>query len=76
MASGQLKPLLKNRPAPENGAGFSWLTVLGFAFLTFNSVMAEYSSNRDLGAVGFVALSLPDLVSLFYCLRRYSLGQV
>ena len=40
-------------------------------FLTFNSGMAVYRSNGDLGAIFFVAFSYMDLVSLFYCLRWY-----
>ncbi|KQK17880.1 uncharacterized protein LOC100830294 [Brachypodium distachyon] len=52
-------------------AEFSWLTGLGFAFLTFNSGMAIYRSNRDAGSVIFVAVSYLDLVALFACLRLY-----
>jgi len=50
---------------------FSWLTALGFVFLTFNSGMAVYRSNRDAGSVLFVAVSYLDLVALFACLRLY-----
>lgn len=52
-------------------AEFSWLTALGFAFLTFNSGMALYRSNGDAGSVIFVAVSYLDLVALFACLRLY-----
>lgn len=52
-------------------AEFSWLTALGFAFLTFNSGMAVYRSNGDAGSVIFVAVSYLDLVALFSCLRLY-----
>ncbi|CAM0910205.1 unnamed protein product [Alopecurus aequalis] len=50
---------------------FSWLTALGFAFLTFNSGMAIYRSNGDAGSILFVAVSYLDLVALFGCLRLY-----
>ncbi|KAJ4782239.1 hypothetical protein LUZ62_066496 [Rhynchospora pubera] len=50
---------------------FSWLTAMGFAFLTFNSGMAIYRSKGDAGSVAFVAISYLDLLSLFYCLRLY-----
>lgn len=49
--------------AAAGGGGFSWLTALGFAFLTFNSAMAIYRSvrptNSDAGARSrrFVAFS-------------------
>ncbi|CAN6177731.1 unnamed protein product [Urochloa humidicola] len=52
-------------------ADFSWLTVVGFAFLTFNSGMAIYRSNGDTGSVTFVVVSYLDLVALFGCLRYY-----
>jgi hypothetical protein len=52
-------------------AGFSWITALGLAFLTFNSGMAIYRSNRDAGSIIFVAVSYLDLVALFACLRVY-----
>ncbi|XP_062224624.1 uncharacterized protein LOC133923217 [Phragmites australis] len=60
-------------PAPEDreGAWPSLLTIVGFAFLTFNSAMAVYSSNRDVGTISFVVFSYLDLVLLFYFLRQY-----
>ncbi|CAN6246670.1 unnamed protein product [Urochloa humidicola] len=80
MSSEQLKlvdeALLKhpaNHPAPKKSTyhGIPVLTVIGFIFLTFNSGMAVYRSNGDLGTIFFVAFSYVDLVSLFYCLRWY-----
>ncbi|CAL4982666.1 unnamed protein product [Urochloa decumbens] len=70
---GEREPLLHAQagaPAKDRtGVGFPWLTVVGFAFLTFNSAMAIYRSRGDRGAVAFVAFSYVDLVSLFLCLR-------
>ncbi|CAL5046749.1 unnamed protein product [Urochloa decumbens] len=65
---------LENPPSPavpvarNDGErhGPSLLTMLGFAFLSFNSVMAVYRSNGDTGAITFVAFSYLDLVLLFY----------
>ncbi|KAL6888246.1 hypothetical protein ACP4OV_009272 [Aristida adscensionis] len=48
-----------------------WLTLLGFAFLTFNSVMAVYRAQGDRAAIAFVAFSYLDLLALFACLRWY-----
>lgn len=78
MASEQQKPPMAEpllEPAPEDskGAWLSPLKILGFAFLTFNSVMAVSSWNRGFGAVSFVAFSYLDLVTLFYCLRMYQM---
>jgi len=69
----QAEPLLGNAANPQTigDAGFSWLTVLVFAFLTFNLGIAIYRSEGDPAAVGFVAFSYLNLVLLFYCLRRY-----
>ncbi|XP_025811108.1 uncharacterized protein LOC112888928 [Panicum hallii] len=53
------------------GGGFSWLTALGFLFLTFNSGMAIYRSNGEAASVAFVAFSYIDLVLLFCCLRWF-----
>uniref|UniRef100_A0A0E0E361 Uncharacterized protein n=1 Tax=Oryza meridionalis TaxID=40149 RepID=A0A0E0E361_9ORYZ len=52
-------------------AEFSWLTLLGFVLLTFNSGMAIYRSDGDKYAVAFVGFSYIDLVLLFICLRLY-----
>lgn len=52
-------------------ANISWLTVLGFLFLTFNSGMAVYRSNGDTGSIIFVVVSYVDLVALFGFLRYY-----
>jgi hypothetical protein len=78
MADEQQEQLLRRppanvAPAPAGaaGIGFSWLTLLGFAFLTFNSAMAIYRSDGDPAAIGFVAFSYVDLVLLFVCLRWY-----
>ncbi|CAN6163629.1 unnamed protein product [Urochloa humidicola] len=55
----------------DGGSGFSWLTALGFGFLTFNSGMAIHRSNGDRGSVMFVGASYLDLVLLFVCLRLF-----
>jgi hypothetical protein len=47
------------------------LTVAGFLFLTFNSAMALYRSNGDVGDISFVVFSYLDLVLLFCLLRQY-----
>ncbi|CAO2037675.1 unnamed protein product [Urochloa humidicola] len=70
------KVLLKEpvkQPAQENhdGHGPSLLTVVGFVFLTFNSVMAVYRSNGDTWAISFVVFSYLDLVVLFYFLLQF-----
>lgn len=82
LAEEQREPLLRGRTAAagageadvglrEGAGGFSWLTALGFLFLTFNSGMAIYRSNGDPAAVAFVAFSYVDLVLLFCCLRWF-----
>ncbi|RCV04867.1 hypothetical protein SETIT_1G035700v2 [Setaria italica] len=56
----------------NNGDGaFPWLTLLGFGFLTFNSVMAILRAQGDRMAIAFVGFSYADLVALFACLRMY-----
>ena len=61
-----------NKSMNEGGdGGFSWLTALGFTFLTFNSGMAIYRSEGDPGSVAFVVVSYLDLVLLFLCLRLF-----
>jgi hypothetical protein len=62
-----------NQPVSENGGG-RWsalLTAAGFLFLTFNSAMALYRSNGDVGDISFVVFSYLDLVLLFCLLRQY-----
>ncbi|CAN6250861.1 unnamed protein product [Urochloa humidicola] len=54
-----------------DGSEFSWLTALGFTFLTFNSATAIYRSNGDIGAIAFVVASYLALVLLFVCLRLF-----
>ncbi|CAN6230853.1 unnamed protein product [Urochloa humidicola] len=49
----------------------SWLTLLGFFFLTFNSFTAVFRAEGDRAAIFFVAFSYVDLVLLFACLRLY-----
>ncbi|CAN6230913.1 unnamed protein product [Urochloa humidicola] len=56
-------------------SGFSWLTALGFMFLTFNSITAIYRSKGDRGAILFVVVSYLDLVLLFLCLRLFERGR-
>ncbi|KAK8461421.1 hypothetical protein SEVIR_1G036284v4 [Setaria viridis] len=58
---------LKNK----DGRCPSLLTVVGVVFLTFNSIMAVYRSNGDMGAISFVVFSYLDLVVLFYFLRQF-----
>ncbi|CAL5059461.1 unnamed protein product [Urochloa decumbens] len=60
-------------PAPQErgGHGPSMLTIVSFAFLTFNSGMAVYSWSIGLGAVWFAGFCFLDLALLFYCLRLY-----
>ena len=80
MEHGQLDRPLRDQPPPppqmdreddDGHQGLSLLTVFGFVFLTFNSVMAVYRSNRDFWAISFVVFSYLVLVLLFYCLRQY-----
>lgn len=78
MADQQREPLVAGHPAlvadapaADRDGGFSWLTMLGFAFLTFNSAMAIYRSDGDKYAIAFVGFSYIDLVLLFICLRLF-----
>jgi len=70
----QGQPLIQPPPEDSNKGG-AWppspLTIVGFAFLTFNSAMAVSSWRSGFGAVSFVAFSYLDLAMLFYCLRMY-----
>ncbi|CAD6247583.1 unnamed protein product [Miscanthus lutarioriparius] len=51
--------------------GSSWLTLVGWTFLTFNSFMALYRSGDDFWAIALVSFSYIDLVFLFCYLRWY-----
>ncbi|CAN6271937.1 unnamed protein product [Urochloa humidicola] len=64
-----------NHPAPKNQDGCwpSLVTVVGFLFLTFNSIMALYRSNGDMGVILFVVFSYVDLITLFYSLRQFEM---
>ncbi|KAJ4806934.1 hypothetical protein LUZ62_019500 [Rhynchospora pubera] len=61
-------PLAIVKPASD---GSSWLSLLGFAFLAFNSGMAVYRSRDDIWSVLFVVSSFLDLLLLFYCLKKF-----
>ncbi|RWW08663.1 hypothetical protein GW17_00027886 [Ensete ventricosum] len=50
---------------------YSWITLLSFAFLTYNSVTTAYRSIHDLWALSFVVVAYVDLLSLFWCLRQF-----
>ncbi|KAJ1689418.1 hypothetical protein LUZ63_013573 [Rhynchospora breviuscula] len=56
------------KPASDSS---SWLSLLGFAFLAFNSGMAVYRSRDDIWSVLFVVSSFLDLLLLFYCLKKF-----
>ncbi|KAF0913010.1 hypothetical protein E2562_019803 [Oryza meyeriana var. granulata] len=71
MEQGQLEQPLAHQQPPQHEMGFSLLTLIGFLFLTFNSVMALYRSDRDIPTIAFVVFSYVDLVLLFYCLRLF-----
>nr|CAB3449341.1 unnamed protein product [Digitaria exilis] len=60
-----------DQEAGNAAGGFSLLTLIGFLFLTFNSIMAILRSQGDAMAVAFVGFSYADLVALFVCLRMY-----
>ncbi|CAL4889152.1 unnamed protein product [Urochloa decumbens] len=55
----------------NGGRTFSWLTLLWFGFVTFNSIMAILRSKGDSMAMLFVGFSYADLVALFACLKMY-----
>jgi len=86
MASEQHKPSMAEtlleqgqppiQPSPEESReGGAWPappTIVGFAFLAFNSAMAVSSwRSSGFGAVCFAAFSYLDVAMLFYCLRMY-----
>ncbi|CAO2037681.1 unnamed protein product [Urochloa humidicola] len=52
-------------------SGVPWLTILGFLFLTLNSLMAIHRSQGERSTVAFVVFSYLDLVVLFICLKWY-----
>ncbi|XP_052144972.1 uncharacterized protein LOC127764177 [Oryza glaberrima] len=72
-----LPPLLDQREEllgtsnDHEGRGFSWLTAMGFLFLSFNSGVAIYRSQGDAGSIAFVTFSYVGLVLLFWVLRRF-----
>ncbi|CAN6271946.1 unnamed protein product [Urochloa humidicola] len=78
---GQPAPLLHDPESGQEQQGalngesadrsISWLTLLGFFFLTVNSFMAVFRAEGDPGAIWFVAASYVDLVLLFVCLRLF-----
>ncbi|KAG2649517.1 uncharacterized protein LOC120655097 [Panicum virgatum] len=69
------EPLLAAGRGRRRRWSVPWLTVVGFAFLTFNSGMAIYRSGGERWAVAFVAFSYLDLVLLFGCLRLYETAE-
>uniref|UniRef100_A0A0D9VDS5 Uncharacterized protein n=1 Tax=Leersia perrieri TaxID=77586 RepID=A0A0D9VDS5_9ORYZ len=75
MDNGQHEHLLPVNQQPQleeqQSMGCSILTIIGFMFLTFNSAMAVYRSERDLPTISFVVFSYVDLLLLFYCLRLF-----
>ncbi|KAJ4787429.1 hypothetical protein LUZ62_038675 [Rhynchospora pubera] len=62
----QPQPTVK--PASDSS---SWLWLLGFGFLSFNSGMAVYRSRDDFWSVLFVVSSFLDLLLLFFCLKKF-----
>ncbi|CAN6246674.1 unnamed protein product [Urochloa humidicola] len=64
-----------NHPAPKNQDGCwpSLFMVVGFLFLTFNSITALYRSNGDIGVISFVVFSYVDLIALFYSLHQFEM---
>lgn len=69
--AGENQPPRHEEVRHDGGESFSWLTVIGFLFLTFNSGMAIYRSQGDPWAIAFVLFSYADLTLLFGCLRLY-----
>uniref|UniRef100_J3MB94 Uncharacterized protein n=1 Tax=Oryza brachyantha TaxID=4533 RepID=J3MB94_ORYBR len=49
----------------------SWMTCIGFGFLTLNSVLAIHRSHGDLAGIAFVATTYLSLLLLFWCLQQY-----
>ncbi|OEL19250.1 hypothetical protein BAE44_0019731 [Dichanthelium oligosanthes] len=73
MISGQTSLQATMRPMPfqRQPIILCQLTILGFAYLSFNSGMAIHRSQGDRGAIAFVSFSYLDLLALFYCLSRF-----
>ncbi|WVZ77327.1 hypothetical protein U9M48_025206 [Paspalum notatum var. saurae] len=71
MEDGQPKQHAVPAQEGHGGHGPSLLTLCGFSFLTFNSGMAVYRSEGDIGTISFVVFSYLDLLLLFLCLRLY-----
>jgi FlaA1/EpsC-like NDP-sugar epimerase len=69
--------LLANNTTPPNAivklvsTGPSWITIIGFGFLSFNCCMAVYRSRDDFSSVLFVVSCFLDLILLFYCLQKF-----
>jgi FlaA1/EpsC-like NDP-sugar epimerase len=68
-------PLLPANKVPDTNtcksSSCSWLSFLGFAFLTFNSGMAINRSRDDPWSVAFIVSSFLDLLLLFFCLQKF-----
>ncbi|OEL28253.1 hypothetical protein BAE44_0010727 [Dichanthelium oligosanthes] len=74
---GDQEANIPNDREADNAVGsFSWLTLLGFLFLSFNSAMAIVRSKQDRMAMAFIGFSYADLVALFICLRMYERAPV
>ncbi|CAN6230851.1 unnamed protein product [Urochloa humidicola] len=70
---GQVEDQQQQQQQIKHNSSVSWLTLLGFFFLSFNSGMAVYRLRGEFWSVAFVVFSYCDLVVLFLCLRRYEL---
>lgn len=57
-------------PVVAEPAGFPWLLVIAFLFLTINCVQAVYQARGDPWSVSFVVSAYSALVLLFWCLRQ------
>jgi O-antigen/teichoic acid export membrane protein len=69
-AGGVMEPLQVGQGHVDR-RGSSWLTVLGFGFLTLNTGMAIYRSGDDFSSIAFFGFSYVNLVLLFCYLRWY-----
>ncbi|CAN6237554.1 unnamed protein product [Urochloa humidicola] len=68
------QPRIQPVPEDHEGEAEAWpspLTIIGFAFLTFNSGMAVSLYSRDFGAVSYLVSAYMDLVMIFYCRHLY-----